>query len=242
MSRLTITLFLTAIVAFASAQTASAATTIYFGEDINTTYTPPIDDPDRIPTPNSDAAKASFLSALVSHSTEDFESFADNDSPGPISIGTITPIGQTPFIITVPTRTFRGAFPSSGDNIIDLDGVNKDTGTIHSMYLDLTAPATAFGMFITDFEGGNMVFTLDYVAGGSTTVTSPNTIGGSPASGSAMYFGVTSTAAFDGLTILYDSVPNDGAGMDDFTVGQVPEPATITLLALGSLAALRRRK
>ncbi|NIA22261.1 MAG: PEP-CTERM sorting domain-containing protein [Anaerolineaceae bacterium] len=55
---------------------------------------------------------------------------------------------------------------------------------------------------------------------------------------SSTLYGVLDTDGFTGLTIEARTAEHWGA--DDFSIA-VPEPATLSLLALGGLALLRRR-
>src|SRR3954452_24130019 len=65
----------------------------FFGEDLNTTENPatPADDPQRIPTPNADAARAQFLSSLsTAVGTESIEAFSEGQAPATLTFGSDT--------------------------------------------------------------------------------------------------------------------------------------------------------
>lgn len=200
--------------------------------------------------PNSDAARAAFLAALINPGVETFESFSDGTgAPLTVNFGTAgsaTLLGEGS-VNSVPTGTNGvGRYPISGTNY-------WETGSAPSIVF--SAPVAAFGFYgvdIGDF-GGQITVTLAGISG-TTTLTIDNTVNGP--GGSVLYFGIIDTAnPFTSVTFGNTAPGDDFFGFDDFTIGSVeqvredpngnvPVPATLALLGIGGvgLAFLRRRK
>ena len=104
-----------------------------------------------------------------------------------------------------------------------------------------SADITAFGLTVTDFASNiTQTATITYDAGGltGTLLVVP---GGQP-SFTQNFVGLTvdGVNAFDTITLTFD---DNLSGFQDFDeVTYTPEPATLSLLALGGLVALRRRR
>lgn len=241
----------------ASAAAAQAASTTFFGEDVNNSESTPI-----AATPNADAAEADFLSFLTGTSTEDFES---------ISSGTGTPLnlsfvgsagalsaelsggGGSISSVTPGTTNGVGRYATSGSNFFEVaaGGANNFTAAFGT-----AIAAFGFnGIDIGDF-GGQLSLELTFDDATTDTVEVPTTEGsGGSTGGSVFYFGyivgngdpLISSVAFKTTT---------GAGdffaFDDFTIGDreqvttpaIPVPAALPLLAtgLGAFGLLRRRR
>jgi len=230
-----------------------AAEQTFFGEDLGAGENVRL-----LLHPNSDAARALFISNLLSSGTEDFESFAD-DTPNPLAItfpgeGTATMLGNGK-ISNVPAGTDTvGNFPISGDNLWVLQ-----PGVPLSIAFD--QPVSAFGFYATDIGDFGGQVTLNLVNGGDKLLTIPNTING--VGGSVIYFGVIDTAdPFNNITFGNTAAGVDFFGLDDLTIGTVeqdpgpvepdpepngdptvvPEPSTFILFGSAIAAAFLRKK
>ncbi|MDH7504276.1 MAG: hypothetical protein QHJ82_16385 [Verrucomicrobiota bacterium] len=210
----------------------------YFGQDLNTL--PPVgpgsDNPTRLTNhPNADLAAGRFLSRLEGVATETFESFADRSTPASITFGpdTATLIG-TPTVYNVPTNTYAGTFPISGDQFLMLLA-----NTPSFFRIDFSTPQAAFGFYATDVEVAQLRISLVTSNGQRTDLTVPTLPEGQP-SGSVLFFGVIDTQA-PFITVEFARVgPSiDGFGFDNMTIGRLeqvhPEPAS---LGIGLYAGL----
>ena len=93
---------------------------------------------------------------------------------------------------------------------------------------DLPSPQTGFGFFASDIEMGDI--TITFVSGEALTFL---------AEGTNCFWGIIGTA--DPVAqVTLTPISGDAVGYDDFVI--VPEPATLSLLALGGLALLRRKR
>jgi hypothetical protein len=102
-------------------------------------------------------------------------------------------------------------------------------------------PVTAFGGIIsnTDITGANIAGNVTFLMSNGDTQTSTFGAGGSG------FLGWTGTSAIASVTITAtSSATNNWPQIDHVYTGAapVPEPMTVTGLALGALAMLRRRK
>lgn len=222
------------------------AASVFFGEDINSTGTTNTN-PQRIPHPNADGAQAAFLALLTDVETETFESSAGIVTSltfGP-DTATLSPGLE---VLTLPTDTFSGVYPISGDNVL-LQAV----GAAESAFtITFSTPQAAFGFYATDIEfQGNLTLRF-LLADGLTTLDRPvpTQAGTGPAlnTGSVAYFGVIDTEnSFVAVSFVRGLNQSDGFGFDDMTIGRIenviPEPGTLALLGLGiALTSAARRR
>ncbi len=99
------------------------------------------------------------------------------------------------------------------------------------------APVTAVGgnLVVTDINGnlisGDVIITLE---DGSQQVLTNQTAND--------FFGFSTTIPIASVEFTADGTVNSWVQLDHLHVGQIPEPASLALLALGGLAAIRRRR
>ena len=118
------------------------------------------------------------------------------------------------------------------------DGIKhvKVTDSDHNLYFHLNEPVRAFGLNITDWGD---------IGSGTLTFSNSNnalfTIGVTPLpQENELFFGLISDQVFESVTIT-SSIGQEGYSIDEVYYG-IPEPASIGLLAIGSLALRKRRK
>lgn len=166
-----------------------------------------------------------------------------NQSPIAFSFGSITGNGITPSNEAL-SGTFTGVFNTTagGSKFIDATGV---------VTITFAQALSGFGLYITDlgdYSDSLITATLALAGGGTTNVDVQR--GG--ANASLLFFGVYESdpnVQYASITFNTNGI-QDVFGLDDFvgvvrgTGAQIPEPATLTLLAMGMLGigAIRRRK
>jgi len=236
---------------------ASAVITTFFGEDANTGEATRL-----LVHPNSDAARANFLSNLSGGvGTETFESFANGATlplvlnfPG--STGGITAtLSGTGEIQDLPgVGTFVGRYPISGTKF--LGQVNAGTGS-DALTINFSSQIAAFGFYGTDIGDFNGTIELRLSGAVVNTVNVGNSINN--AGGGVLFFGVIDTVnTFDQVIFRNTGSGGDFFGFDDMTIGDiqqvippggtaVPEPGSaltgllVAGLCLGRFTARRRQ-
>jgi len=203
------------------------------------------------PTPNSDAAHNAFLSNLVPGSVgiQDFDATATGSIPGSgIIIGfsgtsvtaTVTPISNSE--ITAVNQF--GAFPISSPNYLR---THDFTGGNDFLTITFNSPQSAFGFFATDAVDdlgiSPLIPSIQVILDGGLPIDLTNEDPFTIAGGSVMFFGVIDAVNSFTTVLLRNPTGTleDSFGLDDFVIGVIPEPATLSLLALGSLVTLRRK-
>lgn len=217
-----------------------AAPNTYFGWDTN--MLPPAGPGDDNPTrltnhPNADLAAARFLSRLVGVATETFESFADQSNPTSLTFGPDTAtLTGSPVVYNVPTNTYAGTFPISGDQFLLLLANSPSFFRI-----DFNTAQAAFGFYATDIEVARLGVALVTADGQRTSLTVPAPAGEQP-SGSVFFFGVIDTdSPFTTVEFAREGTSLDGFGFDNLTIGRPeqvqPEPAFLAISLTNGLAA-----
>jgi hypothetical protein len=223
----------------------------FFGEDLNPNGTVALTS-----FPNASAARADFLSKLVSGvGTENFEGFAANTGPPNLALnfpgaGTATITGPVS-VRQAPDRASDGQHPTSGTKFI-FAASNSD------FLVTFSAPVVAFGFYgvdVGDF-GGQLRLTVTRVGGQLIGINVPTTIGSNGSTnGSVMFYGLIDEAN-PFTSVRFDSTvtQTDNFAFDDMTIASasqvnpVPEPTSLTLMALGTVGLgvvsvrARRRK
>lgn len=214
------TIFTAALMA--GAGTASAAGITFFGEDLAG---------GSLPTPNSDAAAASFLGSLIGVSTETFETFA----PGPQVSPIVVTFGLDTASLAGGGMIIRDAQSAGRFAISPTQYLENRPG----LTLTFSAPQAAFGFYGTDIGdfGGQLSISFD----GGPAMLVPHTLGtnGDP-NGTALFFGYIDVADPFTTVLFINTDESDAFGFDNFTIGRqeqvrIPEPGVLALLAIALL-------
>lgn len=219
-------------------QSASAAPTIFFGENLN---------PGETVSGDPVTARDDFLDNLSGVGTENFEGFSSG-ATAPVNLtfpgagdAQLTGDGE------IESGPSVGRFATSGSQYWEVSG---------DFEIDFTDPVAAFGFFGTDIGDFDGQVTVDagLEGGGSTQFTINNTI--DAPNGSLLYWGLIDTAnPFTSLVFGNTNAGTDFFGFDDMTIGSVqqvvpdpvqtvPLPTTVALFGLGlaGLGFARRRR
>ncbi|MFO1390358.1 PEP-CTERM sorting domain-containing protein [Cellvibrio sp.] len=135
----------------------------------------------------------------------------------------------------------RESFKSIDDQWLDSNDAKLVTWTLGA---PLSGSYNAFGFYLFDAQDISGKLTLKFKDASTAdfdleTITTNRT-----ANGNVRYVTVLSDSSIVGGTFTFKaSDSNDGWGIDDITVGSVPEPGSILLMGLGllGLGAARRR-
>jgi hypothetical protein len=226
---------------------ASAALTVFFGEDLSPGGVVP-------PAGNSNTARNSFLSNLPTGvGTENFESFA-NGTTSPLALSFPGSTGAITATLSGGGSIIGGGagrFPTSGTKLWNVDpGVGAFT-------ILFSQPVSAFGFFGTDIGdfGGNITLSLLPSGGGAPVNLLVNNSLSAPDASLLFYGFIDTTASYSQITFGNTSGA-DGFGFDDMTIGdlkqaqqggRVPEGGSTVvtlgaaLLAVFSLRGLKRK-
>lgn len=210
----------------------------------------------------AEAAEAQFLSSLQDATTETFEGFsaATGSSDQALSISTSVGIFEQVLsggngdaacndggfscssglaVLDSANSPFGGRFPMpdelSNQNWLDSMDSREMRFSIAGLY-------HAVGFYITDPNDVGGLFDIVFEDQSAVSYDMNDIFTGSQSNGSAFYLGFISDLAFASLT-FHSNHANDGFGIDNVTVGKVPEPGTLALLGLGlvGLGLMRRR-
>jgi hypothetical protein len=209
----------------------------------------------------SSAAEATFITSLGGgHVTETFEGFKANTRGNPLES---TLVGGFRMVTAGSGGACGNATGLSlgGCNagVAILDGnpglfggrINTTVGgknwldSFDARVFSFTplAGVNSVGFFITDPNDSGGRFAVSSTSGVETFEFGKIFGNTGLSNGRVFYLNFTSTSAISDISI-FSNASGDGFGIDDVTVGKVPEPGTIALLGLGLLAAgaIRRRR
>jgi hypothetical protein len=226
---------LAAVGVFAAAGRSATAGT-FFGADANI-----------LPSyPNSLAAQNSFFANLAQSGTDTLDSYVPASGPDPtnhpnLSFGA-TGITATEAFAGVQASGAIGLDISPNNTLLAVPALAPDS-------MQLSSAVTAFGAyFLNAGDDPNIPDTLSLQLDNSVTHTSQTftigTFGPGASNFNGAYFGVTTSAPFDTVTLVQTN-PGDGVLLDNLTVGTaVPEPSSLMMLVGGAagLGLLVRRR
>lgn len=230
------------VAAIASSVGASAsADTIFRGFDNNTVGGVPM-----ASTPNADAARADFLSALTTPLSNDLEALSNSGGPAVVPFGdslTMTTNGPGFQVRDTPLNSAHGA---QGPRFIYAEGSENAL----LLWMVFSTPIQSLGFTFTDASdwfgsGQNPPPLMVQIEIGDGIYVGTNLIEGIENNqirdGSTGFFGMIADAPFTTVRIFrpLGGGDTDAIGFDGFIV---PTPGAAGLLGLAGLVAVRRRR
>lgn len=126
--------------------------------------------------------------------------------------------------------TFWGRFamPVDENNNRYLDSLDHE-----QVKFDLIEGKNAVGFFLTDPNDAGGILSIDMAGGGGFSATIDDILGGQQPNETSFFLSFYSFGQdIESLTLDMENA-TDGIGIDNVTVGRVPEPGTLALLGLG---------
>ena len=232
---------------------AIAAPLVFFGEDLNSVPTQRLTS-----TPDSDAAKAGFLSNLTADVSSDFNDL-ESLTPGVIpASGVVVPFvaagvnvtltAASATVVNLPTGVSPGTgglsgkqYPTSGDQYIEFDS------TAGALTVSFDNPISAFAFSGVDVgDTGDLVLDLILTGTGGAVLDVPHSIFPGPGNqnpdGGVMFYGFIfdDGSTVDSITFSNAQNTRDFLAFDDFVVAtanqivqppvRMPVPGTIYLM------------
>jgi hypothetical protein len=222
------------------------ADSTFFAEDLNFGG-----DTVRINPVNSLAKRNEFTSLLVGITTDNLETQTPGAAgPWSLAFGTLSGTGPNTGMVSVPTGTDGGRFPTSGN--IYFRQADEFEPNRYLATLTLATPQRAFGFLATDWgdsgflQGTRPTVTVTFLDNTISTFEVPASILGTDMTGSVAFFGLITDAPFKQVEIV-NGTGSRTTGYDDFIVAPsavAPEPGTLALLGFGgiALAGIRLRR
>ena len=187
-----------------------------------------------------------FTSGLFGLGTEDFESYAHNQTGFDLNFGNGITAGVDGTFVEADNTPGAGRYPTSGTTFLE----TEDSG---GFTLTFSSEINAFGFFAADVgDFGNNLF-LELLGGPGTVrldiVTPTDAASGIP-DGGLLFFGFFDESAtytgikfgFEGGTVDRFAVDDVMAGLATLTPVPVPPAAGLLLLGIGAFAGIRRLK
>lgn len=195
--------------------------------------------------PNSDASAVNFIAAASALGTVDTIDFEDlslgNFTSMTLGSGvTATQMGNDAAIggIANSNSAFSGYNMTPGGGKFLKFAPQFEIGTA-TLTFDYDTSILAWGAYLTGLATANGDLFIEFDDGSSQSLSVTG-----DSSGGILFFGFTSTSAINSLALslhdVYDT--RDVYGIDNVMFTSAPEPATISILALGALAVLRKRR
>jgi len=206
---------------------AVAASTTFFGEDLN----PSSDPNNQITHPNADVARDAFMAQLITSDTELFDSYPLDDPPATFTFGTevaaVVAVGD----VRIRSDLGGGVFPISGTQWLF---INQNSSTTIE-FINPQIAVSFYAMDVGDLEGNQLVVTLFHVDGQETAFDVPHGFG-ELRNGAVLYFGVIDDNPFSSIKLANVGNNVDGFGFDNLTISPNNELAQALAQALADLA------
>jgi hypothetical protein len=225
------------------AATNANAYLLYFGEDLNNSYSVPLSS-----IPNASGAESGFLANLSGVGTEDFES-QTTGATQPLTLNfpgfggstlSATLSGGSGSVRSVsPGTAYAGRYSIPSATSSNFWQVSAGgTGNFNIAFGQDIAALGFYGIDIGDY-GGQLQLSLS----NGDVLTVNNTVGSNGSTdGTVLFFGLIAENAgelFTSVDFLTTTGQGDVFAFDNFTIGEqrqvvtAPEPATIALMGMG---------
>lgn len=221
----------------ASVGASASADAIFRGFDNNTAGGVPM-----ASTPNADAARADFLSALTSPASNDLEALSNGVGPAVVSFGESLTMTATGAQFQVRDTQLNGGYGTHGPRYLYVEPGESQT----ALTLVFSSPISALGFTFTDATDwlgtanvphlevriGDAAVGEALISGISTSQIRNASVG---------FFGIVADTPFTSVTIvrLAGGGSTDTVGFDGFIV---PTPGAAALVGLAGLVVVRRKR